>query len=286
MHTIIQWAHDAKRKTTVGVQLAFELLALIILSDTLVVIAGVLVNGETYLETSNMVWDFVIPQFALFAMCLWLLFKFEKRSTKPFALKRFTKGYGTGILIGIGSMSAITIPILLFFHQGEFLTTLNLSTQNVTMVIFWLLFFLIQGASEELMVRSIIMPTIARQWGVKKSVIITALLFAGLHLFNPNINLLGFINLFISGLIFGVMVYYYESFWEVFAFHSFWNFVMGNVYGISVSGMDQLNSLFTANIQGPAILTGGAFGVEASIIATIVELALLFYFIKKYKKRF
>ena len=51
--------------------------------------------------------------------------------------------------------------------------------------------------------------------------------------------------------------------------HAAWNFTQGEVFDIPVSGLDQ-HGLVTAKITGPALLTGGSFGLEASLLTLIV----------------
>jgi hypothetical protein len=52
--------------------------------------------------------------------------------------------------------------------------------------------------------------------------------------------------------------------------HAGWNFSEGSLYGLSVSGFTAKNALTHGILQGPLILTGGAFGPEASIVAVIL----------------
>ena len=61
------------------------------------------------------------------------------------------------------------------------------------------------------------------------------------------------------------------SIWGIGAFHSVWNLVQGNFYGIQVSGTPLGNSLFTTKlIEGRPLLNGGSFGMEGSLICTFV----------------
>jgi hypothetical protein len=52
--------------------------------------------------------------------------------------------------------------------------------------------------------------------------------------------------------------------------HTGWNFAEGSLFGTAVSGNTYGNSLTTAKLIGPDILTGGRFGPEASVVAVIV----------------
>jgi len=62
--------------------------------------------------------------------------------------------------------------------------------------------------------------------------------------------------------------------------HTAWNFLQGNMFGVAVSGNGApTDSLFRPLIQGNSWLTGGAFGIEASVITVVLGLGLGIYFI-------
>jgi hypothetical protein len=57
--------------------------------------------------------------------------------------------------------------------------------------------------------------------------------------------------------------------------HTAWNFLQGTIFGVAVSGTDApTDSLFQPLIQGNPWLTGGAFGIEASVITVVLGLGL------------
>lgn len=74
--------------------------------------------------------------------------------------------------------------------------------------------------------------------------------------------------------------------WLIAGLHAGWNYFQGNIYGLPVSGSAEANSLFAF---GPAegsstLLTGGDFGVEASLIGTailVVALIISFAFYRR-----
>ena len=64
-----------------------------------------------------------------------------------------------------------------------------------------------------------------------------------------------------------------QRLWLPIGLHLGWNFTEGSVFGMSVSGNARQDSLIMGTLHGPNLLTGGAFGPEASILAVIVCLA-------------
>ena len=63
------------------------------------------------------------------------------------------------------------------------------------------------------------------------------------------------------------------SLWGVIGFHAAWNWVQGNVAGIAVSGNEAPGGALVRLVpDGPAALSGGAFGAEGSLVVTAVLL--------------
>ena len=54
-------------------------------------------------------------------------------------------------------------------------------------------------------------------------------------------------------------------------FHMAWNYTQSGVFSGIVSGGDTDPGLFKSRIEGPVALTGGAFGLESSLIAFLLR---------------
>jgi hypothetical protein len=72
--------------------------------------------------------------------------------------------------------------------------------------------------------------------------------------------------------------------WLPIGLHIAWNFTEGSIFGMSVSGNSTAgtaadSALLRGSLSGPQILTGGAFGPEASIVAVTVCLLVAIYFL-------
>jgi len=52
--------------------------------------------------------------------------------------------------------------------------------------------------------------------------------------------------------------------------HAAWNYTQGSVYSGIVSGNAPANGYFKSTLEGPDWLTGGSFGVEASVVAFLI----------------
>ncbi len=137
--------------------------------------------------------------------------------------------------------------------------------------------FLIQGLSEELLCRSFLMVSLSRQLPRWVCAWINAAVFSLLHLFNPGITLLSLLNIFLFGIFASILTLRRGSIWMVAALHSLWNFAQGNLFGIPVSGITGMPApLSTTPVAGYDLLSGGAFGIEGGLAATFVLIAGIF----------
>jgi membrane protease YdiL (CAAX protease family) len=130
---------------------------------------------------------------------------------------------------------------------------------------------MIQGMAEEVLCRSYLLISIGRRYPMWLAVLLNALFFAILHLANPGMGVLPFINLTLFGVFASVYFIKRGSIWGIGAVHSIWNFVQGNFYGIKVSGNNLSCTVFESTvIESKNFINGGDFGLEGGIAVTIV----------------
>jgi membrane protease YdiL (CAAX protease family) len=131
---------------------------------------------------------------------------------------------------------------------------------------------------EELVFRGLAFQAIERLAGGRRlgsilAVTITAVFFGGAHLLNPGATLWsGFAIAVEAGVLTGAAFLWKRNLWLVIGLHATWNILEG-LLGIAVSGHRD-PGLFVTAAHGPAIVTGGAFGLEASIVPVLVSVAL------------
>ena len=181
--------------------------------------------------------------------------------------------YLTGMIIGLIMMSAITFLSVAFGAN----TISVCSNVNYKLLPLFLLGFIVQGMSEEFIFRGYLMNSIGGGgYHTAIAVGISAVFFGLAHAMNPGFGPLAFFNLILFGVFAAVYMIIFDNIWGIAAIHSIWNFAQGNIYGISVSGLDQSESLLkTTQVSDKAFLTGGEFGIEGSICTTIVLLVCI-----------
>lgn len=233
------------------------------------------VNSQTFILLSLFVT--VITTIGAIIYCT----KIEKRrlSTMGFIRKNAVKEYLIGFVIGIGMLAA---SLLLCVITGT--AKISFSGGSIGMILLFLFGYLLQGMSEEVLVRGYFMISLGRENSIGWAVIMSSLMFAMLHIFNAGLSVLAFVNLALYGLLMALYMLKHGSIWGVCAIHSAWNFVQGNVFGIQVSGMPLTESVFATELTGSHWITGGDFGLEGGLAVTVVLIAgLALVWLKKRK---
>lgn len=179
------------------------------------------------------------------------------------------KKFGFGLILGGLSITFIFMILLLTkqITLENDLITPHFSTFTMT----YLLFFIIVGFAEELFFRGYVMQTM-RQTGNHKWVIyiVSALIFSGAHGANPNVSILGLLNIFLVGLLFAYMFDKSNSLWMPIGYHITWNYFQGSVFGFAVSGTEPYGLYDVKLNSSHDFLTGGTFGLEGGLLATLM----------------
>jgi hypothetical protein len=129
--------------------------------------------------------------------------------------------------------------------------------------------FLLQASTEEAVVRGYMLQIGGLQLPGWVAIIASAAIFAVLHV---GANPLALLNIALYAVFASFVALGQGSLWLVCGIHAGWDFFQGNIFGVPVSGNPEANSLLSC---GPAdgsseVLTGGDFGVEASLVGTVV----------------
>ena len=137
-----------------------------------------------------------------------------------------------------------------------------------------LLAIAIGGAvTEELLFRGLGLQAIEKLGGSGIALVVTAALFGLVHAANPGATLWSSVAIAVeAGGLLGAAFMWRRSLWLVFSLHATWN-ALEQAIGIPVSG-HVAPGLLVATTHGPALLTGGDFGLEGSIVTMAVSLVL------------
>ncbi len=197
-------------------------------------------------------------------------------------LNGFFKQYGAGWLIAAVSLFAVWLVNVSF----QAVSTAFNPDVNVLFLGLMLVGFIFQGFMEEFLLRGLIMTQVAVKFGVIAGILANSLLFALGHLGNSGASLISVVSTFLIGLVFSLQFYYHDNIWLVSGFHSGWNFILGPVLGIAVSGFRLPTSLLaTRTAPAMAALNGGGYGFEAGYPAIVLSLAIIAVYVRLILKR-
>lgn len=209
------------------------------------------------------------------------LFKcYEKRVLTELNTQRIVKNlvYGAGL-----GMLLQSLTVLVIYLKGGY-TIVNINP--ILFILPPLTMAFTSAIFEEILFRGILFRVIEDKLGSYLSLLISALLFGFIHISNPNSSFLTAVGLAIqAGLLLGAAYIYAKNLWFPIAIHFAWNFTQSAIFGANVSGNTIPKTLITSKIEGAAWYTGGGFGPEGSIQATIfclvATIAFLFLSHKK-----
>ena len=191
----------------------------------------------------------------------------ERRAVAELSTAGAALELGKGVLLG-GVLFTATIGLISlfgFYHVSGFnpwavlLPALSLS--------------IVSGVVEEVLVRGVLFRIMEEALGTWLALAISALLFGWMHISNPNATLWSALAIAIeAGIMLAAAFVFTRRLWLAIGIHFAWNFVQGGIFGVAVSG-NEVQGLLQSTLSGPPLLSGGAFGAEASIFAVIVCLA-------------
>ena len=132
---------------------------------------------------------------------------------------------------------------------------------------------IVPAVMEEMLFRGILFRWIEEFAGSWAALFLTSALFGVAHIYNPNATWFSSFAIAVeAGVLLGGAYMLTRSLWMPIGLHAAWNFTQGFLFDVPVSGVDS-EGIVEARLSGPEILSGGQFGLEASILALLVATA-------------
>ena len=186
----------------------------------------------------------------------------------------FALAFIGGLFLVLWLVGAINITGYVGFKPGVFI---------VSMMLFMAAF------DEELIFRGYIlnnmMDSTSNRWVALAG---SSLLFALLHSGNPSVwsTWVPMTELFAAGFILGISYTFTKNLWFPTFFHFGWNFFQGlfgfEISGINVDSWKMISHENTGNV--PDIVSGGAFGIEGSVITLSCTIICTYLIFKYYNE--
>jgi uncharacterized protein len=240
-------------------------------------IFGLLLAIITHLifrDQNNPVFQFVeqlITAISLILSTYFVTRVIDQKKVAAIGLSSLKKGFSEllfGLVFGASLMTVIFLQLLFsgnisltgFFEPGF------LYSAGTVLII-----LTAAGFAEEFFGRGYCMTALWQTGNLWITIAGSSLLFSLFHIFNPHVTLVALINIFLAGFLAAYMFFKTGSLWMPVGFHIAWNYFQGVVFGFPISGI-QFNSIIKIKILHDNTLTGGPFGPEGGLIATVIML--------------
>ncbi len=131
---------------------------------------------------------------------------------------------------------------------------------------------------EELLYRGYAFQTLQREAPAVVPTILFSLLFGLGHWWNPHRTFFSTTNTLLAGIWLSLAWLGSRNLWWPIGLHLGWNYLLGPVFGLPLSGISfPLHPLLLGSSSNATWLTGGDYGSEGGMAATIVLLVAIFF---------
>ncbi|MCD2518282.1 CPBP family intramembrane metalloprotease [Massilia sp. G4R7] len=175
----------------------------------------------------------------------------------------FVRELGAGMALGavlflavLGMLAAT--GMYRFTGTGDWAVLLKSATEMVFVAVV-----------EEILFRGVLFRLPERSLGSWTALAVSGVIFALAHIPNENVTFIAVANTAVAGLLFAAAYLATRRLWLPIGMHFAWNFVSDGLFSLPTSG-HPARGLLQGGLTGPEWLTGGAYGLEASLLTFIV----------------
>lgn len=188
----------------------------------------------------------------------------EGRAVTELSTPGLVREWAIGAACGAGLYTACAVTLMLLgIYRVEGLNPVLFLLPNLAMAIK-------SGIFEELIFRGVLFRSVEAVFGSWAGIVVSSAAFGLVHLLNPEATIGGAVYIAIeAGLLLAAAFLVTRRLWIGMGFHMAWNYFQSAVFSGAVSGNAAEPGLLKATIEGPDLLTGGAFGMEHSIVALV-----------------
>lgn len=173
-----------------------------------------------------------------------------------------------GLAIGLAVMMATVLGIVAF-GDAQLHASPGSFAVHVGYGAAWVVGEIVGAAGEEVLFRALILILMARLFGMRVAMVVSALAFSLVHGANPGASAIWMVRLFAAGLLLAYAVFRSGAIWWGIGYHAGWNLASAPLFGAAGSGYMDQGHIFTFVPAGSALITGGAVGPEGSVLAFV-----------------
>jgi membrane protease YdiL (CAAX protease family) len=224
----------------------------------------------------------LITDAALIGAGLILLRYFDRRRSALLGLG-FRPGWlrelALGLAGGVGASGLLVVALTV--SRAVSLGVSPQAGESLASLPRYLIIFLLAAAAEELIFRGYPLQVLAegsRRWIAG---VLLCLLFTMGHADNPDVTMVGIFNIFLASVMLTVLYFQTRRLWLPIAMHLSWNLTQSWLWGFDVSGIKIEDQLFIVRPTGNELITGGEFGLEGSILSTVLFAAVIVWLLAR-----
>ena len=188
--------------------------------------------------------------------------RFERRPVAELAAPGAAREVASGLALG-AALCLATVGVLgaLGVYRIEGLNAWTAMLHSAPEMVLVAVF-------EEILVRAILFRIAEQAWGSRNALIASSVFFVLAHLPGDGINLLGTTVTAVAGVSLAAAYMVTRRLWLAIGMHFAWNFLFDGVFSVAVSG-HVAKGWIQGSLVGPTWLSGGNYGVEASVVALL-----------------
>lgn len=280
----MNWQYIWVDPSTNRVRCGWRVLVYLLLAAAFTILLSNLLYA-TFFSSSSKSTSFITPMviieeittsIAFIVLGIWALRVLEHLPAQTLGLSvrgPWSQALGVGFSFGLGFT---TLLLLGLWVTGCARFTWNHPTQQMIGQLGLLLLFLsIEAMAEEVVFRGYLFQTLLRGIGPLAALFLTSAFFALSHVQHPNITVLAVVNLFLAGVMFGMLYLRLGTLWLVIGVHAGWNFGKLLVK-LPLSGYTfPLTTPITGMLTAKQWITGGAFGLEGGLGVSVLLLCAI-----------
>jgi membrane protease YdiL (CAAX protease family) len=193
----------------------------------------------------------------------WFTQRVEKRTATELALARAPREIGTGLALGatLGlAVAGVLAAVGAFTVTGSDGWGFMLKSLPEQIMV---------ACFEELVFRAVLFRIVEQRWGSRNALIVSFVMFALAHLPNEHVSALAILITGVAGVTLSACYMLTRRLWLSIGMHFGWNYLYDGVFAVPVSGHPARGWL-QVSMSGPDWLTGGSYGVEASLVTLLV----------------
>lgn len=270
-------------------RILFFLIIYIVTVTVLNLVVYLILKINPFIDNNPSLHQSLLSAFTNFLAVIFVIFIYKKNvilkniSSIRFDIREFRRNTFLGFFAGGG---IIIIGFIINYLIGSI--EIKLSSHILSPLILNSIVFFLIAFSEELIFRGFVLNQLIEIMSKYWALVISALIFSLFHTFNPNFSVISFVNVFLAGILLGLLFIRLKSLYAPIIQHFSWNYFQGPICGYKISGIEINDTLFVNTINSNNLINGGNFGFEGSLVclALLIAVVTLVFKIKTQYKKF